>query len=191
MTEIEKIIEKLQVDKETTINGSSPNKEMILKGIDDAISKLNNLSSEYLIESIPSDARLLNSAKKCLKDNTLIDKIFGPEMNARFCQVFGAFIDIAMPNIGIHAAKNLASLLIWSIARKANNELKSKDYKSLVFRAYIITLMIDLEPGSKESVHYMQTTLFPLILEFAKNESIVKLVTDTNNIMYNSVKITG
>ena len=188
MTEIEKIIDKLKVDRETLVNGASPNKDTTLKDIDDTIERLNDLSAEFLLGSVPTDSRLVISAKKCIKDNSIIDKIFGPEMNERFCQVFGAFICTALPNIGVHAAKNLAALLIWTIARKANSDLKSKDYRSLVFKAYIITLMIDLEPGSKKSVSYMCNVLFPLIREFVKNDTIVKLVVDPKNTLYQSTK---
>ena len=189
MTEIEKIIDKLEVDKETIVNGESNIKDTSIKSIEDTIERLNNLNAEFLIGSIPADARLVASAKKCLRDNSLIDKIFGPEMNERFCQIFGAFICTALPNVSVHIAKNLAALLIWSIAKKADSNIKSRDYKSLIFRAYIIKLMIDIEPGSKESVLYMNYALFPLILEFVKNESIMKLVSNSDTILYNSAKV--
>ena len=50
MTEIEKIIDKLKVDRETLVNGTSPNKDTTLKDIDDNyevnINSTNNVNSE-------------------------------------------------------------------------------------------------------------------------------------------------
>ena len=195
MTEIEKIIDKLEVDRITITEGKSTNKttmsnrDAMIREIDDTIERLKNLNAEFLLGSIPTDGRLVASAKRCIKDTDLVDKIFGPEMNEKFCQVFGAFIQTAIHDINEHAAKNLAGLLIWSIAKKAKSNLKSKDYRSLVFRAYIITLMIDLEPGSKKSVLYMNNVLYPIIPQFLGNPAIVRLIGDKDVVLYKSSKV--
>ena len=185
MTEIEKIIEKLTVDKDTLKDSTSPNASGMMTAIDTTIERLKDLSAEFLLGSIPTDKRLVESLKQCIKDSgNMVNKVFGPEMNEKFCTIFGAFIDVAMPKIGIHTAMNLAALAIWSIAKKAASDSKSHDYRSLVFKAYIIRFMVDLEVGSEKSVLYMRNILFPLILEFVKNQTIVRMLDNKETVLY-------
>jgi hypothetical protein len=101
-------------------------------------------------------------------------------------KAFGLFISMTIPTMTQHAANNLAALTIWTISKKSDSSTKVHSYKAIGYKSYIIKLMIDLEEGSEESVNFMRDSLFPLVIEFSKNDDLVKFVCNEKNVLYSS-----
>lgn len=191
MTEIEKLIEKLKADIETIDASDRPNKEQDINNLSSAIGYLENLTPEFLLATIPvdvDDRRILNHAKECNKGNSDIEKIFGPELLMHFTNAVGLYAEMSISKLELHAAKNMAALILYMITKKCMSATKSGSYKSLVLRAYVVKLMLDLEPGSPEACTYIENTFMPIIRNMVEYGKLVDFLRTRKIVLYDIKK---
>lgn len=180
MTEIEKIVDKLENDIKVLDESTVTGKEVSIKRISFAIDKIKDIiknpeaAAEFFSMSIPADQRAVNAAKDCIKDHSIIDKTFGPEMTVAFIRklrglpietddAYIADVDSFVTSVagenspmnidkdGSAYTANVYALMLYMLAKKIESSNKSKDYKSLIYRAYILHYMLDAATDGTEA----------------------------------------
>ena len=161
MSQIELILEKLNFDVEQLNASTDSNKEFNLKATNRAINIISKIGdsendewSKYLKDTVVTDKRALNLAKEISKNNArsigLIDKIFGPEMSKIFSEklVNELVTEDTEDRYNSKMVKAESILLLYTLAKKIESSMKSKDSKSLIYRGYVIHYMLD-DDGSE------------------------------------------
>lgn len=187
MKETDKIIEKLENDLRVLSESSIVGKDVSIRRITNAINTIKELPLEMLVESIPTDKRALNAAKECAKDNSSIEKTFGPDMSEYLLrklinapskeEIIEKPDGYKQTEISIIYA-NAISLLLYQLSKKIESSVKSKDYKSLIYRSFIIHYMMDELEASEKSA--FDTAFGTIIDRYTKNNSLKTLLSKPN-----------
>jgi hypothetical protein len=161
MSQIDLILEKLNYDMERLNESTEQNKAFNIKTTQRAIDIISKIGSadndewiKYFKDTIVTDKRAVNLAKEINKDNQraikLIDTIFGPEMTKSFSEKFIMEArgegEMTPEDVKLLCAR--ATLLLYTLAKKIESNMKSKDAKSLIYRGYVIHYMLD-DDGSE------------------------------------------
>lgn len=163
--EIDILVEKLENDIRMLKNSSDINKEKTIKNIEIAIDIIQTMPKQFLLDTIPTDKR----AKKILKqyDPKVISKIFGPNTSGDF--VFRLMTDLASEDITCE--QDAALLLLFHMAKKIETSMKATDYKSLVYRAYIVQYLNICKSESVQSIA-MSRMFHDVMNGYIKNDII-------------------
>lgn len=147
MTETQKIVEKLEFDAKVLEEGTTVGKEVSIKRINFAIDKIKDLPADYFDEAIPTDKRAKNISKELVKNGkALIEKMYGPKI----VESMAKDLQAKYPEKSITMITKGCLLMLYMLSKKIESSMKSKDYKSIIYRAYIIHFMIDLDKSSEE-----------------------------------------
>lgn len=157
MNDIEKLVAKLENDIKMLQSSSDGNKDIKIANIEKAIELIRELPEKFLHDTIPTDKR----AKKILKeyDPKLISRILGPTVAVDFL----AKLSHDLSKIHKECNINAALLFLYHISKKIENSMKSMDYKSLVYKSYIVKYMIIVESDSEESIKL--STIFNNVMQ--------------------------
>lgn len=196
MSQIDLILEKLNFDIERLRESTDLNKNKNIKDTDKAIKLISNIGSEtdaswdtFFRDTIVTDKRALNLAKEMNKNpknaKKYIDDIFGPQMASSFVHklIRNDAASVEDYKESMYAAESGALLLLYTLAKKVDSCMKSRDCKSLIYRGYIIHYMLDYTDYDGVAMTERPTEYFRLYTLFT--DTINKYFMDTP---YNTLK---
>lgn len=164
--QLDKLTEKLNNDLRMLNESRDINKEITIKNIKNVIeliemiNKSNNI--QYLTDSLYFDKRAYNLLKEI--DQKYVEKTFGKDIISKFSSRILVDTKQLINN-------NLILLFLYQISKKINSSMKSKDYKSLVYKASIVHYLEDIEASTNESVHFSYEFL-NILNRYLENDKI-------------------
>lgn len=180
VNQLDKLIEKLNKDLMMLRESRDINKHITIKNIENAIDlieliKINNI--QYILNSITFDKRAFNLLKEANEE--YIKKTFDRDIVAEFTSRL--LVDTHRP-----VNHDLILLFIYQMTKKINTSMKSKDYKSLVYKACIVHYLDDINAGTDDSI-YLSYIFLKLLDKYMENDKINKYVHKHENTMYLSM----
>ena len=151
ISEIDMLIDKLENDIKMLKNSSDINKDVTISNIETTIDLIRTLPEQFLIDTVPTDKR----AKKILKqyDPKVIIRVFGSGTIGDFIMRLSSDLS----NDGIACEQDAALLFLFHIAKKIEGSMKVTNYKSLVYRAYIVKYLNDAKINCPTSIKMAHT----------------------------------
>ncbi len=173
-TEISRLIEKLKNDIKMLEHSSDLNKDKTISNIKEAIELIMVMDGKFLIDTMHTDKRAYKLAKEMMKNgHKPIEKVFGKDILDNFTTRMNSrslekAYDTRYPEWA-------CKLFLYHITKKIMTSMKVKDYKSLVYKSYMIHFLVDTEPFTPES-DKMETIFGNIIQRYENNRQITNFI---------------